>query len=112
MAGKKKQNYSPLLDNLFGRQEKAGRIVDWSQCDRTLIGDLVAVCSVAGVAVLFGFTRDRGAWALTFMGDILPPNPSGKRVQTVYCNSEDMLESWVSEWVENWSKIAQEGAEG
>lgn len=112
MAEKKKAAYSPLLDEMFGTKERNGRVVDWSTLDRLLIGDLVAACSVVGVAVLFGFTKDRGAWSLVFMGDIVPPNKDGVRRQPVYCNSEDMLESWVSEWITKWSQVAEKAAEG
>jgi len=107
MSKKQSESYSPLLDQMFGGKERHGRVVDWAQVDRTLMGDLVATCTAIGCAVLFGFTRDRGAWSLTFYWDGLAPNKYGKKSETVYCNAEEMLESWVEEWVRNWSRIAE-----
>ena len=111
MPRKKKEAYSPLLDNLFGRKQKEGRTVDWTEVDRTLMGDLVAACSTIGCGVLFGTTRDRGAWAITFFWDGFKEAGHQKNSQTVYCNAEEMLESWLSEWVQNWTEIAQEASQ-
>lgn len=108
----KKKRYSPTLDKMFGSGERKNREVDWGEVDRVLIGDLVAQCSEVGCAVLFGRTRDGGAWALTFFWDGLSENGSRGSKQSVYCNSADMLEGWLEEWIANWTLIAQEARSG
>ena len=97
---------------MFGSKERSGRVVDWSKVDHTLMGDLVSACSVVGCSILFGSTRDKGAWSLTFYWDHIPANKNGKHSETVYCNSEDMLEDWLTEWIHKWMRIAQAAQEG
>lgn len=94
---------SPLFDSMFGKAARKGRIVSYDGADPNLLARLVVAVVDSGCAVLFGTTRDRGAWALTFMGDPIP----GSR-QTDYQNDEDLLNEWLLEWVENWEGVAEE----
>lgn len=103
MASKKPSN-SPLFEQMFGKSERKGRVVSYEGVDPSYVARLVVAVVDSGCAVLFGTTRDRGAWAMTFMGD---PIPGGK--STTYQSDEDELNDWLLEWVENWEGIAEEG---
>lgn len=100
---KKLPNNSPMFERMFGAKEKAGRIVSYEAVDASYVARLVVAVVDAGCAVLFGTTRDRGAWAITFMGETIPGGKS-----TVYQNNEDDLNDWLLEWAENWEGVVEE----
>lgn len=95
--------YSPTLDRIGQSVKREARTVSWDAVSKELLGELVVAAVDSGGSVLFGTTRDRGAWALTFFHDQLP-----NKKMTVYCNSEEMLESFVSGQVEIWRDVGAE----
>lgn len=98
-----KPKNSPLFESMFGKGKEPSRIVSWDVAEPNLLARLVVAVNDFGCAVLFGATRDRGAWALTFMGDVLP----NKR-QTDYQNDPEELNTWLLWWVENWEGLVEE----
>lgn len=98
-----KEAYSPTLDRIGQTQKRDLRVVSWESVPAELIARLVVVVNDSGGSVLFGATRDRGAWALTFFHEMLP----NKRV-TDYCNGEEMLESWLEGQIEIWTDVEAE----
>lgn len=48
------------------RRRGGGEIADWSSVDAEALRQLVANVTSAGAAITFGYTRDRGAYALHF----------------------------------------------
>lgn len=109
MARKAKTNerYSPTLDRIAARSKKEVRTVSWQEVDSNVVHELIVAVTDAGGGVLFGATRDRGAWAITVFHEELPA-----KKQTDYCNSPEMLEDFVRGLAEVWADIAKElGAE-
>lgn len=101
MAQKPKN--SPLFEQMFGRKERNGRVISWDLADPNLVRDLVVAVNDAGGAVLFGATRDRGAWAITFFHDLVPKND-----RTRYCNDEDEVNDFLKQWIEFWQAVVEE----
>lgn len=97
------ERYSPTLDRIGQSEKRASRSITWSVVDPTVIWALVVAVNDAKGAVLFGGTQDRGAWSVTIFHEGLP----SKR-KTEYCNSEEMLDSFVQGLAEIWGDIARE----
>ena len=85
----------------YSRKEESGRQVSWDLADESLVYRLVvAVSNVPNCAVLFGKTRDGGAWSLRFYED-----GSGA---TDYWSDPDTLGEWLLDHVEWWEGYAEE----
>ena len=95
--------YSPTLDRIGQSYKREGRIVQWDDASPAVLHNLVVLVNQAGGSVLFGATRDRGAWAITIFHDLLP-----NKKQTEYCNSVDMFDSWLNGLCEIWGDVAVE----
>lgn len=95
--------YSPTLDKMFGKAQSVGRVVQWTSVDPESLYRVVVAVNRAGGSVLFGATRDRGAWAITVW------HPQfGDKPRTEYCNSEEMLSGFVADFANIWEAIADE----
>lgn len=99
----KKPKNSPLFEAMFGNGKEQPRVVSYDCIDPILLGRLVVAVVDSGCAVLFGCTRDKGAWAITFMGDPIPNNR-----QTDYCGDPDTVSTWLLGWVEQWEGVVEE----
>lgn len=99
----KGKRYSPLLDKMFNQKKTVGRVVSWEGVPADVMYRLVVAVNDALGSVMFGATRDRGAWSVTIWHTQL-----GNKPQTDYCNSEDMLIDWVTGLAEFWEDVASE----
>lgn len=95
--------YSPTLDRIGQSRKREARVITWESVSPALIADIVVAVNNSSGSVLFGATRDRGAWAVTIFHDMLPT----KKI-TEYCNSEDMLESFLAGLAEIWRDVGAE----
>ena len=101
--GKKTEKYSPTLDRMGQTQKRLARTITWEAASKDILFDLIVAVNDSGGGLLIGGTRDRGAWAITFFHDELPV-----KKLTEYCNSEEMLDDWLSKLVEIWRDVAAE----
>jgi hypothetical protein len=99
----KNEPYSPTLDRIGQSKKREERTISWETCDAAAAYALIVAVNDARGSVLFGATRDRGAWAVTIFHDGLP----NKKV-TEYCNSEEMLDSWLAGLAEIWMDVGAE----
>jgi hypothetical protein len=93
---------SPLFAAMFSKNGKAAREVSFDGIPHAVMARLVIAVVDTGCAVLFGTTRDRGAWALTFFGESIP-----KGRQTDYCGEPDEVVDWITDWTTQWEAAAE-----
>jgi len=48
-------------------RRKIGVVADWRQCDGDVLSRAVAAVTSSGAALLFGYTRDGGAYSIVFL---------------------------------------------
>lgn len=106
MAAKKegkKGHYSPTLDKLASQGKEKDRTIDWDGQDPVEVYRLVKAVNRAGGSVLFGATRDRGAWCVTIWHPEL-----GSKGRPEYCNTREMLPDFITDLANMWEAIAEE----
>lgn len=87
----------------FGGNGSEPEEVSWDVATESMIGRLVTSVVDAGGAVMFGTTRDGGAYTLTFFHDDVP-----KKNRTQYEGSEERLAGWLEYWVNFWEGVVDE----
>lgn len=100
MAKKKKAS---RFEKAFSDNGTGPKEVCWDVADASLVYRLVVAVSRCGGAVLFGATRDQGAWALRFNHDEIPG-----RGKTIYEGDEDLLNQVLEYWVDWWEGYVDE----
>lgn len=95
---------SPLWDQMFGQAERGNRVISWDVADPALCYRIVVAVNAAGGSVLFGASRKRDVWGMTFFHDRF----GGKGTKPEWCPLEDEVNTWLLEWAESWEAIAEE----
>lgn len=62
---------------------------DWGTCDGEVLGVLIAGVCETGAAILFGYSRDRGAYRIIVMDD------DGKITKWIPCTAEITEALWA-----------------
>lgn len=77
--------------------------VSWDVADPYMLKRLVDGVTAAGGAVLFGTTRDGGAYTLTFFHDDVP-----EKNRTQYQGPGDDVPDWLEHWADFWEGAAED----
>lgn len=95
--------FSPTLDRLKALQEPVHSNVNWDGLDPEECYRLLSAVNRAGGSIMFGATRDRGAWVVTIWHPQL-----GDKGKPEYCNSREMLPDFVTDLANMWETVAEE----
>lgn len=71
-----------------------GASADWASCDEKLLQELVAVVTVLGGTITFGYTRDGGAYYVNYYVDL-------ESIKEYIRPTED-IDAWLKSEIESW----------
>ena len=81
----------------YGRAKEAGAVADWATVSPVAVAALIGVVTDTGAAILFGYSRDRGAYRVLIMDD------AGKAPVWIPCTTDvdQALEDLTEEIYQN-----------
>lgn len=68
---------------------------DWESCDATLIQGLIAIVSINKGTVTFGYTRDGGAYFISYY--------FGESSEKVYCRPSEGIDTFLAYEIESFA---------